>query len=435
MTKVRKLFLSGIGVSGAIAAGRALGFFREVLLASSFGKTYEADIVTLSFLVPDLLVNLVLGGAFSAAFLPAFVRATKEESYFLVKNLHCLLGGASLLISFIFFLFSSRISEIIAPSLTSEALNNLSFLLKITCWSLPFIVCSSIVMTALNAREIFFMPALGTSLINISICAALGASLLFNIKILWLIALSITFGAFLRWLFQVIPLYFERKNMKSSACSAAFHKSEIFSRYKHAIIATSFLLILPIVSRYYMLKVGEGQLSNLNYTQKILDVFVTLLSGSIITVLVPSLVNSNDNLKIITITGLLLFLFLIFISVIFYQTSPFLADKLFGYGAFDAHAVESLTLHMKSGAFILPVYAVVFYLTGSLAVTKLSYKSAVACLLGLFSFFLFLHFRSSDLTYDVVYQSMGFGFLVTLIFQILFITLERRSHAKSYVYN
>ncbi|MEM7886056.1 hypothetical protein Q4Q91_19390, partial [Morganella morganii] len=69
---MKKLFISGIIVSIALLIGRISGFFREIFVASIFGVSVHSDITILLLTVSDLLVNLLVGGAFSKVLIPAF---------------------------------------------------------------------------------------------------------------------------------------------------------------------------------------------------------------------------------------------------------------------------------------------------------------------------------------------------------------------------
>lgn len=417
---LKNIFMSGALLSIAIVIGRIFGFLREILIASTYGKTYEADIVTLSLLFPDLFVNLLLGGAFSAAFLPAFIAISKSQSLMLIKKLHYIFGGLSLLFTIIIFFSSGYLTTLIAPSLNNEAQESLSFLLKVTCWSIPFIVCTSITTTALNAKEVFFFPALGTSLINISVCIGIILVHFVNKNMVFIISISIILGSLMRWLLQAVPIYLDKLREKILPTEFPFEGKIIFSRYAHALISTSVLILFPIFARYYMLKTGEGQLANLNYAQKIIDIIANIVSGSIAIVLAPMILKGN-NYKFIGIMGIIIIVGAICMATIYYSVSPFLAENLFGYGAFNLDAVKLLTLHMQSSAFTLAIYTPVFYLINTLSYTGLSHKSAISCYVGFFGFIIFIQLNLPLLTYDIVYQGITFGFLITLVFQLLFI--------------
>ena len=64
--------LMGIG-------SRILGFFRDRLLASSFGAGDLLDVYYAAFRLPDLVYGLLVLGALSAAFVPVFTNFLRKR--------------------------------------------------------------------------------------------------------------------------------------------------------------------------------------------------------------------------------------------------------------------------------------------------------------------------------------------------------------------
>ena len=71
---LRAILLSSLAVNVGVLLGRLAGFAREALVASSFGSTAEADVVVLMLTVPDLLINLLVGGGLTATLVPRFTQ-------------------------------------------------------------------------------------------------------------------------------------------------------------------------------------------------------------------------------------------------------------------------------------------------------------------------------------------------------------------------
>ncbi|HEX6484578.1 MAG TPA: lipid II flippase MurJ, partial [Ktedonobacteraceae bacterium] len=59
-------------LQGAFIASRILGLLRTSMFAFIFGTTITSDAFLQAFLVPDLIFNIVAGGALSSAFIPVF---------------------------------------------------------------------------------------------------------------------------------------------------------------------------------------------------------------------------------------------------------------------------------------------------------------------------------------------------------------------------
>lgn len=59
---------------------RLAGLWRDRVLASHFGASDLLDVYYLSFNIPDLVFNLLIGGAISAAFIPVFIEYQSKSS-------------------------------------------------------------------------------------------------------------------------------------------------------------------------------------------------------------------------------------------------------------------------------------------------------------------------------------------------------------------
>ncbi|HBG82045.1 TPA: murein biosynthesis integral membrane protein MurJ [candidate division CPR2 bacterium] len=60
-------------------ASNILGLYRERIIASMFGTNYFAEIYGASFRLPDLIFNILILGALSAAFIPIFIERLVED--------------------------------------------------------------------------------------------------------------------------------------------------------------------------------------------------------------------------------------------------------------------------------------------------------------------------------------------------------------------
>ena len=59
-------------LTGAFLASRVLGLLRTSLFAFVFGTSNTSDAYLQAFLIPDLIFNIIAGGALMSAFIPVF---------------------------------------------------------------------------------------------------------------------------------------------------------------------------------------------------------------------------------------------------------------------------------------------------------------------------------------------------------------------------
>jgi putative peptidoglycan lipid II flippase len=301
MSTWKNILLNSMIVLGATGLGRILGFVRETLIAGVFGKSYAADMVVIILTTPDLLLNFLVGGAFSIAIMPELASANSQQFIKLISKFHIFTGIIFLILTTFMIIFSYYFIKMMAPGLPTEYTIEASKLLKISVLSIPLIVWSGITSSALNSKGFFLSPSLGTVFFNLVVCGAL----LFILETHWntqiIIAFSIVLGAFLRWATQVYFL----KNITiidmEKPQKVNLNYKAILNRYSHAFFATSALMVFPIIARFFASKGGEGQLANLNYIQKLIDLPIGLLVGSMATVLLPKIININDKEKTIKI--------------------------------------------------------------------------------------------------------------------------------------
>src|SRR6185369_16328502 len=67
-------------ISLAGVASRLLGLFRDRILAGQFGAGDTLDAYYAAFRIPDLIYNLMIVGALSAAFIPVFTELIAKKN-------------------------------------------------------------------------------------------------------------------------------------------------------------------------------------------------------------------------------------------------------------------------------------------------------------------------------------------------------------------
>ncbi len=111
-----------IAVAGI--ASRVLGLFRDRILAAQFGAGDTLDVYYAAFRIPDLVYNLLVLGALSAAFIPVFtsLHSTEREDdgWKLASGILNLQTIAVFFISGAFALFAPWIMHIITPGFSNE---------------------------------------------------------------------------------------------------------------------------------------------------------------------------------------------------------------------------------------------------------------------------------------------------------------------------
>ncbi|MGQ9586245.1 MAG: murein biosynthesis integral membrane protein MurJ [Anaerolineae bacterium] len=168
-------------VMGAFLLSRLLGLARELIIGQQFGTSGDLDAYLAAFRVPDLLFQLVAGGALASAFIPTFssylAREDEEDAWLLVSHvvnaLLLVLAACSLLAA---WLAPSLVAWVVAPGFPPEQQALTARLMRLMLISPAVFAVSGVLMGVLNSFGRFFLPALAPAAYNL--CIILGAVLL-----------------------------------------------------------------------------------------------------------------------------------------------------------------------------------------------------------------------------------------------------------------
>lgn len=181
MTILKKIFshttqsitLAALILGGASLASRGLGLVRDRLLTHQFGASATLDAYYAAFRIPDLLYNLLILGALSAAFIPLFTRRLTRESraraWELMNTSITTLGLIFLFISGICILATPFIVRLIAPGFSGEKLILTTNLTRIMMVSPIIMGLSATVGGALQALKKFALYAFAPIMYNLGI--------------------------------------------------------------------------------------------------------------------------------------------------------------------------------------------------------------------------------------------------------------------------
>jgi putative peptidoglycan lipid II flippase len=170
-------------ISAMVLVSRLLGFARDAIIAARFGSTSITDAYLYAFTLPDTLWNLVAGGAFFAAFVPViteyFTKGDEEaawKTYSIITTfLFCVL---TVVIGLSWVFARELIGGFLARGFTDLDVVNgvvvhpLSMAVDMSRIVLPAQYCfflGTLMMGMLQARRLFFWPAVGPVIYNLGI--------------------------------------------------------------------------------------------------------------------------------------------------------------------------------------------------------------------------------------------------------------------------
>lgn len=173
----RRMFQAALVVMAFYVLSRFTGILREVILSDRFGTSTSYDAYLAAFRVPDLLFQLVAGGALGSAFLPVFssfwIKDDKSDAWLLFSRLINLVTVALVVLAGLAALLADPIVRyVLAPGFGPEQQALTASLMQGMLFGTVVFGASGLVMGALNATQHFVAPAAAPVLYNIAIILA-----------------------------------------------------------------------------------------------------------------------------------------------------------------------------------------------------------------------------------------------------------------------
>lgn len=270
---------------------RALGLVREIVISNQFGTSAALDAYVAAFRIPDLLFNLVAGGALASAFIPPFARLLTDGdtkgSWRLatqVINLVFVLAAALSIGAAVFAEPLVQYSVGVGFPPEQQALT--AQLMRLMLITPAVFAVSGIVMGILNAHHEFLLPAAAPVMYNLSIIG--GAVLLAPSLGVMGLAIGVVVGAFLHLAVQV-PWLFRQKMGYTFGLGlrdeGVRHVVQLVIPRSVGIAAVQFNFLVNTILASTL---AAGSLAALNYAFLLILLPIGVIAQSIATVLFPS---------------------------------------------------------------------------------------------------------------------------------------------------
>ncbi len=172
-------------LTGAFIVSRVFGLLRTSLFAFVFGTGAISDAYLQAFVIPDLIFNIVAGGALSSAFIPVFIKyisgkRDEKEAWHIASAALNLAIAIMIVLALIAIIFTPQIVPLYnpkTPSISQQGyathINLIILLARIMLLQAIILGGGVIVNAVLNARQNFLLPAIGTVLYNVGLIVGL----------------------------------------------------------------------------------------------------------------------------------------------------------------------------------------------------------------------------------------------------------------------
>jgi len=155
----------------AILVSRILGFIRERAVAEVFGRTATTDVFFAAFALPDLMYQLLVGGALSSAFIPVFTqylaKDDEKEAWYVASVFLNVTFLILLLVMVLGVIFTPQLAPFVGMGFSGEQRDLLILLMRVTFPAVFFTALAGLCMGVLHSYQKFFLPALGPIVYNL----------------------------------------------------------------------------------------------------------------------------------------------------------------------------------------------------------------------------------------------------------------------------
>ena len=351
--KRRGILRAAASMSAITMGSRVLGLVREQVRAHYLGTSLSSDAFGIAFQIPNLLRRLVAEGAMSAGFIPVIseIRAKEGDSAALafarqflnfslmvmavVTTLGVLGAGA------IVAVFSAVSGQTIDP----EAL---ALTESLTRWMFPYIALvawASVMQGVLNTWRIFWVSATTSELLNIAI---IGAALGFasqKDEPAYAFAAGVLIGGVLQLVFQV-PFVFKLGFSWRPDFRIGPRVRQALWLLVPTVFGAGVYQVNVLVSQAIAWGLGDGAVSSLQYSSRLLELTLGVFAVAISTVVLPTLAADASSGSVGKVIDTVLYSVRLCCFVCFPVTAALMllrvetASLLFERGAFSSHSAQ-----------------------------------------------------------------------------------------------
>jgi putative peptidoglycan lipid II flippase len=194
----------------AIIAGQVFSLLSSMLITRAFGTGMENEAFFAANRLPDILYNLVAGGALASAFIPTFTgliaKGEREKAWLMASAIANLITVIFVIVGVLAAIFAPWVvHNILAPGFTDPVKFQLTVNLVRIQLAAPIIFgLSGLTMGILNSHQSFLWPALAPAMYSIG--KILGVVLLVPSMGVYGLALGVVGGALMHGLIQLPSL-------------------------------------------------------------------------------------------------------------------------------------------------------------------------------------------------------------------------------------
>jgi putative peptidoglycan lipid II flippase len=382
--KAKGLAGAAILVMVLFVVSRATGLLREVIIGNQFGTSADYDAYLAAFRVPDLLFQLVAGGALGSAFIPTFAaywakasghnhaghnhsdhNHSGEAAAWLLfsRTLNWVVLILVVLAGLAAIWAEALVKWVIAPGFEPAQQALTAALMRGMLVSTVIFGASGLIMGVLNALQHFLLPAVAPVLYNLAII--LGAWFLGARWGVYALVVGAVAGAAAHLLVQLPALWQQRAQYRPALSLRDPGVREVMRLMGPRILGLLFVQLHFLVNTILASRLQAGSLSALNYAWLLMLLPLGIFAQAIATVIFPTFATqvANEQRQEMRATFALILRLVIFLTLpaavgLWVLDVP-LVRMLFEHGNFDPRSTELVVFALHFYALGLISHAIV----------------------------------------------------------------------------
>ncbi len=384
----RRVAIAAALVAAGNVLSRLLGFVREPVIAALFGASGTADAFEVATRLPQLVHELVIGGAISGVLIPLFSEMADDERRLgqLFSSLLASVGAALLGVTAVLVVFAEPLVAAAAPGLPAATQAQAVAMTRVTLPAVLLLGISAVTAARLYARDRFAAPAFGAASLNgTMIVLALALT-----PVVGPIGVAIGYlaGAGAHLLVQVPALLRDRARLARPAWRGNDDLTRARRLYLPIAAGLLFAQALVIVDTNLASRTGEGSLAVMRFATRVQQFPLGLIGSAIALAFLPVLARTaperpRDFARAVEFKSTLTagaraaFVLIVPVTVVLTVLSAPVIRVVYERGAFDAAATDLTAAALVIYAVQLPltvldqVFLAAFYATRNTVVPVL----------------------------------------------------------------
>ena len=287
----RRLASAALVIMIFFVLSRVAGLAREVVIGAQFGTSPQLDAYLAAFRVPDILFQLVAGGALGSAFIPTFAafwaQGKEQAAWLLFSRVLTLVTIILIAIALLAAFFALPLVQwVIAPGFTPPQQQLTAELMRWMFVSTLIFGASGLIMGALNATQHFLLPAAAPLFYNLAIIAS--AWLLAARLGIYALVVGVVVGALLHFLVQLPGLWQVRAHYRPAVTLADPGVREVMRLMGPRVLGLFFVQMHFLINTILASGLPAGSLSALNYAWLLMLLPQGIFAQSIATAIFPT---------------------------------------------------------------------------------------------------------------------------------------------------